>query len=63
MITINLPPKQVNTMLVAMDAEIENVFDGGAHYARPEWETFPEIAALLIAYYNTRCKFEETTDA
>lgn len=62
MITLNLPPKQVNAMLVAMDAEIENVFDGGAHYAKPEWETFPEIAALLNAYYYARCKFEENQD-
>ena len=41
MITLNLPPKQVNAMLVAMDAE---------------------IAAMLMAYYTTRCKFEEKQD-
>ena len=59
MITLNLPPKQVNAMLVAMDAEIENQLGG-----RPvDWESFPEIAAMLMAYYTTRCKFEENQDA
>ena len=58
MITLNLPPKQVNAMLVAMDAEIEMQLGG-----RPvDWESFPEVAALLIAYHNTRCKFEENQD-
>ena len=53
--TLNLPPKQVNAMLVAMDAEIEMQLGG-----RPvDWESFPEVAALLMAYYTTRCKFEE----
>ena len=55
MITLNLPPKQVNALLVAMDAEIELQLGG-----RPfDWERFPEVAALLMAYYTTRCKFEE----
>ena len=59
MITINLPPKQINAMLVALDAEIENQLHG-----RPvDWESFPEIAAMLMAYYTTRCKFEENDDA
>jgi len=59
MTTINLPQTQVNAMLVAMDAEIEAQLGG-----RPvEWESFPEIAALLMAYYTTRCKFEENQDA
>ena len=58
MITINLPPKQINAMLVALDAEIENQLGG-----RPvDWESFPEIAAMLMAYYTTRCKFEENVD-
>ena len=58
MITLNLPPKQVNAMLVAMDAEIEMQLGG-----RPvDWESFPEVAALLMAYYTTRCKFEENQD-
>ena len=58
MITLNLPPKQVNAILVALDAEIESQLHG-----RPvDWESFPEVAALLIAYYNTRCKFEEIDD-
>ena len=58
MITLNLPPKQVNAILVALDAEIESQLHG-----RPvNWESFPEVAALLIAYYNTRCKFEEIDD-
>jgi len=56
--TLNLPPKQVNAMLVAMDAEIEMQLGG-----RPvDWESFPEIAAMLMAYYTTRCKFEENQD-
>ena len=58
MITLNLPPKQVNAMLVAMDAEIEMQLGG-----RPvDWESFPEVAGLLMAYYTTRCKFEENQD-
>ena len=58
MITLNLPPKQVNAMLVAMDAEIEMQLGG-----RPvDWESFPEVAAMLMAYYTTRCKFEEIYD-
>ena len=53
--TLNLPKKQVNAILVALDAEIEMQLGG-----RPvDWERFPEVAALLMAYYNTRCKFEE----
>jgi len=60
MITLNLPPKQVNAMLVAMDSEIDYIFEMGG---RPDWETFPELAALLMAYYTTRCKFEENQDA
>ena len=59
MITLNLPPKQVNAMLVAMDAEIEQQFA----YNQPDWEIYPEIAAMLMAYYTTRCKFEENQDA
>ena len=59
MITLNLPPKQVNAMLVAMDNEIEQQLGG-----RPvDWESFPEVAAMLMAYYTTRCKFEENQDA
>ena len=58
MITLNLPPKQVNAMLVAMDSEIEMQLGG-----RPvDWESFPEVAAMLMAYYTTRCKFEENQD-
>ena len=58
MITLNLPPKQVNAILVAMDAEIEMQLGG-----RPvDWESFPEVAAMLMAYYTTRCKFEENQD-
>ena len=60
MITLNLPPKQVNAMLVAMDAEIDYTFDVGG---KPDWESFPEIAAMLMAYYTVRCKFEENQDA
>ena len=59
MMTLKLPKKQVNAVLVALDAEIEMQLGG-----RPvNWESFPEVAALLIAYYNTRCKFEENQDA
>jgi len=58
MMTLDLPKKQVNAMLVAMDAEIEMQLGG-----RPvDWEFFPEIAALLMAYYTTRYKFEEGAD-
>ena len=60
MITLNLPPKQVNAILVAMDSEIDYTFEMGG---RPDWESFPEIAAMLMAYYTTRCKFEENQDA
>ena len=60
MITLNLPPKQVNAMLVSMDSEIDNTFEMGG---RPvDWESFPEVAAMLMAYYTTRCKFEENQD-
>ena len=55
MTTLDLPQKEVNAILVALDAEIENQLGG-----RPvHWVSFPEVAALLMAYYNTRCKFEE----
>jgi hypothetical protein len=59
MMTFSLPKKQVNAILVALDAEIEMQLGG-----RPvAWESFPEIAAMLMAYYTTRCKFEEIDDA
>jgi hypothetical protein len=55
MITLNLPKKQVNAVLVALDAEIESQLGG-----RPvDWESFPEVAALMMAYYTTRSKFED----
>ena len=55
MITLNLPPKQINAMLVAMDNEIEQQLGG-----KPvDWEFYPELAAMLNAYYAARCKFEE----
>ena len=58
MMTLDLPNKQVNAILVALDAEIEMQLGG-----RPvDWEFFPEIAAMLMAYYTTRCKFEEIDD-
>ena len=55
MMTLNLPKKQVNAILVAHDTEIDNhiVMHKG------NWESFPEVAALMMAYYTTRCKFEE----
>lgn len=58
MITLNLPKKQVNAILVALDSEIDNhiVMHKG------NWESFPEVAALMMAYYTTRCKFEEEND-
>ena len=56
MITLNLPKKQVNALLVALDSEIDYMFETEA---RPDWETFPEIAALLMAYYTTRCEFDK----
>ena len=58
MMTLNLPKKQVNAILVALDAEIEMQLGG-----RPvDWGSFPELAAMLMAYYTTRCKFEEEID-
>jgi hypothetical protein len=57
MMTLKLPKKQVNAILVALDSEIDYTFDVAD---RPDWETFPEIAAMLMAYYTTRCKFEES---
>ena len=58
MMTLNLPPKQVNAILVALDAEIENQLGG-----RPvDWESFPKIAAMLMAYYTTRCNYEENVE-
>jgi len=60
MITLNLPPKQVNAMLVAMNTEIDYMFEAGG---KPDWETFPELAAMLMAYYTVRCKFEENQNA
>jgi len=58
MTTLDLPQKEVNAILVALDAEIENQLGG-----RPvDWRSFPEVAAFLMAYYNTRCKFEEKQD-
>ena len=59
MITLDLPNKQVNAILVALDAEIENQL--GNRFL-VDWESFPEIAAMLMAYYTTRCKFEEMDD-
>jgi hypothetical protein len=56
MITFNLPKKQVNAVLVALDTEIDYMFETGD---RPDWETFPEVAAMLMAYYTVRCKFDE----
>ena len=56
MMTLNLPKKQVNAILVALDTEIDYMFETGG---KPDWETFPEVAALLMAYYTTRCKFDE----
>ena len=61
MMTLDLPPKQVNAILVALDAEIEMQL-GGRPACHIDWESYPEIAAMLMAYYTTRCKFEERTD-
>ena len=55
MITLNLPKKQVNAILVAVDSEIDYQFRSG----KPDWEFYPALAATLMAYYTTRCKFEE----
>ena len=56
---LDLPKKEVTAILVAPDAEIKLQLRG-----RPvDWERFTEVAALLMAYYNTRCKFEENQDA
>ena len=55
MITLNLPKEQVNAILVALDSEIDTQLGAG----HVDWESFPEMAALMMAYYTTRCKFEE----
>ena len=53
--TLKLPYTQVNAILVALDAEIEMQLGG-----RPvDWESFPEVAAMLMAYYTTRRSFED----
>ena len=55
MMTLNLTKKQINAILVALDAEIESQLGG-----RPvDWECFPQVAALLMAYFETSCQFEE----
>ena len=47
MMTLKLPKKQVNAILVALDAEIEMQLGG-----RPvDWESFPEVAALMTVSY------------
>lgn len=56
MMTLNLPKKQVNAILVALDAEIGYSFESGS---KPDWEFYPEMAAMLMAYHTTRCKFEK----
>ena len=45
--TLNLPKKQVNAILVALDAEIQYQFESGG---KPDWEYYPEVAAMLMAY-------------
>ncbi len=55
--TLKLPKKQVNAILVALDTEIQYQFDSGG---KPDWEYYPEMAAMMMAYYTTRCKFEES---
>jgi len=59
MITLDLTTQQVNAILMALGSEIDYTFEMGG---RPDWETFPEIAAMLMAYYTVRCKFEENQD-
>lgn len=55
MMKLNLQEKQINAILVALDAEIESQLGG-----RPvDWECFPQVASLLMAYFETRCQFEE----
>ena len=55
MITLNLPKKQVNAVLVAVDSEIDYQFRSG----KPDWEFYPILAATLMAYHTMRCKFED----
>jgi hypothetical protein len=55
MITLNLPKKQVNAVLVAVESEIDYQFSNG----KPDWEFYPALAATLMAYYTVRCKFED----
>jgi hypothetical protein len=56
MMTLNLPKKQVNAILEALDREIGYSFESGG---KPDWEYYPEMAATMMAYYTTRSKFEE----
>ena len=55
MITFNLPKKQVNAVLVAVDSEIDYQFRSG----KPDWEFYPILASTLMAYHTMRCKFED----
>ena len=50
MMTLKLPKKQVNAILVALDTEIQYQFESGG---KPDWEYYPEMAAMMMAYYNT----------
>ena len=59
MIEIELPKKQVNAVLVALDCEIDYIFETRE---RPDWEFFPEVASLLMAYYTLRSKFDKEDD-
>lgn len=56
---IELPKKQVNAVLVALDHEIDSIFEAGE---RPDWQFFPEVASMLIAYYTLRSKFDKEDD-
>ncbi len=56
MLTLNRAKKQVNAIMVALDTEIEYQFESGG---KPDWEYYPQMAAMMMAYYTTRCKFEE----
>ena len=46
--------KQVNAVLVALDSEIDVQFERG----RADWQFFPNLAAMLEAYYITRTQYE-----
>ena len=55
---LNYAKKQVNAILVALDTEIA-ILRLTRAWLNLIGNTYPEMAAMMMAYYTTRCKFEE----